>query len=130
MRLSAVEKDLNYCRVPTSSSECDSRLGILFQDKSNWKPYPEKFVKIYQKLGTLRPFYIPDVSSTLNLHGVKAISGKSGNQCHVSNIGKNIPICLPPIQSNTLGFVEADERRDHNDIGHQHGNRKHGVQFF
>ena len=29
MRLSAVEKDLNYCRVPTSSSECDSRLGIL-----------------------------------------------------------------------------------------------------
>lgn len=48
---------------------------------------------------------------------MKAISGKSGNQCHVSNIGKNIPICLPPIQSNTLGIVEAEERRDHNDIG-------------
>ena len=28
MGLSAVKKDRNYCRVPTRSSECDSRLGV------------------------------------------------------------------------------------------------------
>ena len=28
MCLSAVEKDHNYCRVPTRSSECDSRVGV------------------------------------------------------------------------------------------------------
>ena len=32
-------------------------------------------------------------------------------------MGKNVPIRLSPIQSNTPGIVKAKERRDHNDIG-------------
>ena len=32
-------------------------------------------------------------------------------------MGKNAPICLSPIQPNTLGIVKAKDRRDHNDIG-------------
>ena len=32
-------------------------------------------------------------------------------------MGKNVPICLSPIQPNTQGIVEVKQRRDHNDIG-------------
>ena len=51
------------------------------------------------------------------LHGLEARSGKSGNQCHVSTIGKNVPICLSPFQPKTQGIIKGKERRDHNDIG-------------
>ena len=32
-------------------------------------------------------------------------------------MGKNVPICLSPIQPNTPGIIKVKERRDHNDIG-------------
>ena len=47
---------------------------------------------------------------------MEATSGKSGNQCYVSTMDKNVLVCLSPIQPSTLGIVEARERRDHNDI--------------
>ena len=48
---------------------------------------------------------------------MEARSGKSGKQSHVSTIGKNVSICISPIQPNTSGIVETKERSDHNDIG-------------
>ena len=46
MGLSAVEEDHNYCRVPTMSSECDSRLEVpQFLGQERTFPF-------CQKLGT------------------------------------------------------------------------------
>ena len=89
-----------------------------FQDKSDWELSPEVFAKICQKLGTPSiDLFTSLLSSTPSLDGLEAISGNSGDQCHVSTMGKSVPICLSPIQPNTPGIIKAMERRDHNDIG-------------
>lgn len=75
--------------------------------------------KIFSDIGysQYRPIYIVDVSLTANLPGMEARSGKLVNQCHVSTMGKNVPMCLSSIQPNTLGIVETKKIRDHNNIG-------------
>ena len=120
MGLSAVEKDHNYCRVPIGSSECDSTLGVpQFSGQGRLETFPGSICKNLSEIrySQYRPFCILDVSSTPNLHSMETRSEKSGNQCHVSTMGKNVPISLSTMQPNTLGTVEAKERRDHNDIG-------------
>ena len=64
-----------------------------------------------------RSFCIPDVSSTLNLHDIETRSRKSSKQCHVSTMGRSIPMCLSSILPNTPAIVETKGRRDYNDIG-------------
>ena len=136
MGLSAVEKDHKYCRVPARSSECDSKLGVpQFSGHKQLETFPGNICKNLSEISysQYRPFCIPHVSSTPSLHDMEARSGKSGNQCHVSTIGKNVPIWLSPIQPNALGIVEAKERKDHNGIGgtnYTGGNHKHDIQFF
>ena len=120
MGLSAIKKDHNYCRVPTRSFECDSRLGVpQFSRQERLETFPRSICKNLSEIrySQYRPFCILNVSSTPNLHGLEARSGKSGNQCHVSTMGKNVPICPSPIQPNTPGIIKGKERRDHNDIG-------------
>ena len=120
MGLSAVEKDYNYCRLPTRSSACDDRLRVpQFSGEERLEIFPGSFCKNLSdnRYPQYRLLCIPDVASAPSLHDVEARSRKSGNQCHVSTMGKNVSICLSPIQPNTPGIVEAKERRDHNDIG-------------
>ena len=86
-----------------------------FQDKRDWKLSPKVLAKICQKLGTLSvDLFFLHPGYLINF---QARCKKSGNQCHVSTMGKNVPIRLSPIQSNTPSIVEAKEKRDHNDIG-------------
>ena len=83
------------------------------------RKYLQKFARNYVTLSidlfasriSYSTFYNP------SQHDLEARSGKSGNQCHVSTMAKNVPICLYPIQPNTLGIIKAKQRRDHNDIG-------------
>ena len=92
-----------------------------FQDKSNWKLSPEVFTKLQKfvrnEILPVSTFCIPDVSSIPSLYGLEARSGRSGNECHVSTMGKNVAICLSFIHPKTSGIAEAKERRNHNDIG-------------
>ena len=107
-------------RVPTRSFECDSRLRVpQFSRQERLETLPRSVCKNLSEIrySQYRPFCIPDVSSTSSLHGQEARSGKSGNQCHVSTMDKNVLICISPIQSNTLGIIKGKERSDHNDIG-------------
>ena len=120
MGLYAVQKDHNDCRVPTRSFKCDSRLGVpQFSRQERLETFTRSICKNLSEIrySQYRPFCIPDVSSTPSLHGLEARSGKSGNQCHVSNMDKNVPICFSPIQPNTPGIIKSKERRDKNDIG-------------
>ena len=120
MGLSAIKKDHNYCRVPTRSFECDSRLGVpQFSRQERLETFPRSICKNLSEIrySQYRPFCILNVSSTPSLHGLEARSGKSGNQCHVSTMDKNVPICLSPIQPNIPGIIKGKERRDHSDIG-------------
>ena len=107
-------------RVPTRSFECDSRLRVpQFSRQERLETLPRSVCKNLSEIrySQYRPFCIPDVSSTSSLHGQEARSGKSGNQCHVSTMDKNVLICISPIQPNTLGIMKGKERSDHNDIG-------------
>ena len=107
-------------RVPTRSFECDSRLRVpQFSRQERLETLPRSVCKNLSEIrySQYRPFCIPDVSSTSSLHGQEARSGKSGNQCHVSTMDKNVLICISPIQPNTLGIIKGKERSDHNDIG-------------
>ena len=89
-----------------------------FQDE-RLETFPRSICKILSEIrySQHQSFCIPDVSSGPNLHGLEVISGKSGNKRHVSTMGKNVPVCLSPIQTNTPVIVKTKERKDHNDIG-------------
>ena len=59
MGLSAVKKDHNYCRVPTRSSECDSRLGVRqFSGQELLETSPGSIYKNLSKIrcSQYRPF--------------------------------------------------------------------------
>ena len=113
MGLSAIEKDHNYYIVATSSSECDRRLRITgFSGQKQLETFCRN---ICENLSEIRysytSFFIPDISSTLKIHGKEIRSRKSENQCKASTMSGNVPIYLFPIQTNTPGIVKTKEEK-------------------
>jgi len=106
--------DHDYCRIPSQSTEYNSRLGVTSCEQfQRVDAPPNSFQNNLQTFWDTgyRPFCFPNISSSSSIHVMEARSSCSGNRCLPTQLGKSVPLCIPTIFPNRKGFEKSRERK-------------------
>ena len=120
MELCHIQRDHNYCRVPSREPQYPSGLGIkTFPGFKRMAISSHSISENNQGLGDPadRSFCFKGVSSTTNLHGLEAGSSESGHRCFSTAVEKpRFSLCFPTFLSDRKSSFEGLGGKGNNDI--------------